>query len=1728
MRKTIKKVAAMTLVGAILVTTGTPSNMVFSAEELENTTQETTETTSTSEEVITETEVSTEVKISEEITTETATSEEEIEVRSLANSTTEEEVKASAKVTKVELSGLKTLAGKKNVLYCVEDTEPKITIEYNLTGIDGVKSVEMGGVSASAISNTSAVFMAKDLEGVSLEKIKITEDATENAQSVEVSTGDTLKGKIIRKPKAPELIYLNGVTKDGQEVDLLTSNNRYNSPLSKISLKLKDSGSGYIVPRVLVDGTSIELEEGANEGEYTANVDTLNWLSADDIVLSVTLRDNFNKYNKYICGYSYGELTGKPKLSITSENAYADPQGNIHIIKTAENQVSGKVSFYINSTVDFEVLEDGNTIKKYSKGKYEDSITLSEDHTYRVAVKVTSGGISSIVAYPLIGDSSLETVIILDNDGLCDVTSVGIDGTDVKLGDKTFAKGATKLVIGKKDPDVTVNWCKIGNTTLPVKDNGTNCTVSIKDIRSLIDSSGLFSETIKFLNSNKTQEGKGLSYTIYLDDKSPVVSNIKTKGTFNNVNGESYCSKKSSVSFDVEDTASGIKSIAVEVDDGVDQSMEVLPVTSTSSTSTSFNMSRSGKYTLVVTDNVDNTKRININEELGWGDTIHVDTDGAPKVSLTDGLSEITKNLWINKFIDIVLGLSDESGIRDASLEVTHDGKTIVSAKGGNKEAISNSIELSDSLNKSGATDGVYTIKYEAEDNAGEKTSDEVSINIDTTAPSDVKSTFSSLYNIVDGVAYFKETPTLTIKATDNNGDIIGSGIEKYIISDGTTSRENTSGIFTDLVSGTYTVEVVDNVGNTTGKIALKDTIAGLTTDTIRVDSEDPVAVGIKPDGDYNSWYAKDVIYSAKLTDDTGLRSGKVTINNSVVSEYTSTSSDEKEYTISASTAGVAPNEDGSYNIHVEVKDNAGRTGSFDDVIYIDKDKPVVDKIVFSGEGYQEGKHNGSQGVYGFYFKGSAKCDIYVSDGKASSGLNNIKVKLEDNGKDAEEKTVAIKNGVGELSIPEGFKGRIYITASDMVGNISDETQPDGIITENSNTSVNKIDISISLPDTDYKDANGVSLYSKSVNATAKIKSPLSGVREIEWGINDTSSEKITIDNNGNPSSSKGLTVSSKEKNLTVDLSNALSVANNENNIKLWVSVTDRAGVVSKVERRLSIDKDDPEISISYDKNGSKYYNTNRVATITVKERNFNPKLFTLTTSSKASHSGWSKDGNNWVSKVTYSKDGDYRLSASCVDRAGNQSKVYSGSRFTVDKTKPQLTVNWSNGNASNGKYYNASRTATLVVKEHNFNAKLIQVTGGTVGGWSNSGDTHTATVSFSGNGTYKLGVTGKDSAGNVMNSYSGDEFVIDVDKPTLKITGVEKGVSYKKDFSAKVVVSDNGLDTSASIVTVTGKRNGKMNLTGSFSSNGGTISFDNLPKEEKYDDVYTVKAIAKDLAGNSVEEEMVFSVNRFGSAYKFMTEDILGNYIKDKKDVKITERNIDEVDTSKSEVVVLFNGDKIEVPDNAVSIKDLGEEDGKHIYEYTVNKDVFDKDGKYLVQIFSVNRDGTKYDSATEEYAFVLDTTNPVVIISGVKDNGVYNEYEKKATVEIRDLSGIKDMNISLNGKDIKYTEKDGIYTLSIPESSNAQELSVNVTDRAGNETTSSVKNIIVSSSRLVYLSHQLWFRVIVGLLGVFILAGICILIGYRLKSKKSLDKDLEDSIKEYNSSSNSSGEED
>lgn len=152
--------------------------------------------------------------------------------------------------------------------------------------------------------------------------------------------------------------------------------------------------------------------------------------------------------------------------------------------------------------------------------------------------------------------------------------------------------------------------------------------------------------------------------------------------------------------------------------------------------------------------------------------------------------------------------------------------------------------------------------------------------------------------------------------------------------------------------------------------------------------------------------------------------------------------------------------------------------------------------------------------------------------------------------------------------------------------------------------------------------------------------------------------------------------------------------------------------------------------------------------------------------------------------------DGHYTVSAELTDIVGLSSGTKSLTEFTIDTVAPTFTVAYSGGTKAqdaNGKeYYAAPRTATITVKEHNFDPKLFDVKW-TFGNhaddakapsysWDDSKtDTHTCTVTFPSDGEYQLTVSGKDKAGNpaviegtTQTTYTSPTFVIDTERPVI------------------------------------------------------------------------------------------------------------------------------------------------------------------------------------------------------------------------------------------------------------------------------------------------------------------------------------------------------------------------
>mgnify|MGYP000302529034 FL=1 len=136
-------------------------------------------------------------------------------------------------------------------------------------------------------------------------------------------------------------------------------------------------------------------------------------------------------------------------------------------------------------------------------------------------------------------------------------------------------------------------------------------------------------------------------------------------------------------------------------------------------------------------------------------------------------------------------------------------------------------------------------------------------------------------------------------------------------------------------------------------------------------------------------------------------------------------------------------------------------------------------------------------------------------------------------------------------------------------------------------------------------------------------------------------------------------------------MSNSMRLSGNYNNMVLLVELTDRAGNVSYDYVKFGIDKTAPTIDVTYNNNSvnnGRFFKNNRIATITVTERNFNEEDFKYKVTKNGKKQNiklkWkkvkgkgNKDNEKYISKIKYTHDGDYTFNASYKDLAGNKCR---------------------------------------------------------------------------------------------------------------------------------------------------------------------------------------------------------------------------------------------------------------------------------------------------------------------------------------------------------------------------------------------------------------------------------------------------------------------------------------
>lgn len=1119
---------------------------------------------------------------------------------------------------------------------------------------------------------------------------------------------------------------------------------------------------------------------------------------------------------------------------------------------------------------------------------------------------------------------------------------------------------------------------------------------------------------------------------------------------------------------------------------------------------------------------------------------------------------------WYKEIPAIVCEVTDQkdqtNGSGLAARTVTVNGDVLASKTKNFVESIAGSDQIvqEDSLTLSAndlkkVREGENTVVTTYTDIAGNKTIDTKTICLDTHQP-DVtrfnieKKDASKILNILTfgnyGNGVIKVTVTADDLYSDDGSEVPSAGLNeitlyvgeeayqtKAVGSDNTAVFElpaetvlNEQKVYLDKkISATVT----DNVGNQSEKTLVTTANSNVKNSNLMIETVKPTITSVLSAEGYVGkngiiYNNSDTGVSIKVEDkDSGIYNVKASVNNKelVNVSYPDQKTVTESYEINTKDA-VINADTNSYDMVITAIDNAGNEYSKTQRVYKDITAPEILSIDMEAAGNKEadGSVSYTETDYGYYFVENTKVTVTATDGskEGDSGVKEIHYYTVDvNGTKSSEQIVqADAEGKVTFVVQAGFKGQIYACAYDMLNNHEERyVTPSSLIIETAEQHAREKHIDFNKAAAASKDAKGNELYEKDVTVDVTVTDTFSGIRSVEWTVEspydkeNNQSGNVEISNQGAFSSGNadGWSQTKKDKNLVTELKKSFTVKNNSNEIKMHIKMTDRAGNTSEDELIFSIDKTKPEIKIAFDNETPDAENTtmfkeNRVATITVTERNFEAADFkadiTNTDGVIPELSAWQTTENTEnpdqsvsTATITFAEDGDYTLSVSGKDKAANQAETVKADDFTIDKTRPVITVTYDNNNAVNGNYYAAVRTATIQIEEHNFSENRVRITGTATdngagisfpqsSGFTGNGDVHTATITCGTDGLYNFNVEYTDMAGNIAETYTGEEYYVDLTEPEIEIVGVEDYSANNGDVIPQIVMSDTNFDTNGVNIELVGANQGSVAPEGSYTNqgNGETFTFQNFPKEQSYDDIYTINATLTDMAGNESNATVTFSVNRFGSVYVFdqTLKDIEGTYIQNEIDVKLKEVNVDSLEHDKIKVVVDTNGTPRTLEEGIdYQVQESGGNGQWYQYDYTINKSLFAGDGRYIVTLYSEDIAGNVNENIDEskeaEISFGVDKTAPVVIPIDVESNAQYPVDTKAANVTVNDNLVLDSVEIYIGDKKCDYTVDGENYQFNIPNNTKKQDVTIMAVDAAGNKTNYVLNGILVTTNTFI-----------------------------------------------------------
>lgn len=707
--------------------------------------------------------------------------------------------------------------------------------------------------------------------------------------------------------------------------------------------------------------------------------------------------------------------------------------------------------------------------------------------------------------------------------------------------------------------------------------------------------------------------------------------------------------------------------------------------------------------------------------------------------------------------------------------------------------------------------------------------------------------------------------------------------------------------------------------------------------------------------------------------------------------------------------------EDGKYEVTFSSTDLAGNTSTEELTFTIDTEKPVVELT-----GVTDG---------GFY---QPKKEVFIKLSDLTLLLNDTILYITKDGEEYTERVTfleKLKQLLGEASHQFEAEGNyeIYVVAKDKLGN--EEQSPTYSFT-----------IDGTPPDLTISDIVDNTIYNAKKVVTVSA----------EDHHLDKPNTKFTILKDGVEINPDSLKVEGEQDKYEFASDGEYSIA---------IDAKDKAGNRKKQDPiSFTIDQTKPVLNIK-DVTSNEHYKPGKQIQFSIEDLTLNVTDQDLIV--KKNGEPYSKEINFTGNAIkvtanhTFDEEGKYEITLKSTDKANFASEI-GPIVFTIDGTKPTIMIK----GPKVGTYVKGDptlSTVTIDFMENNYNESKPIVTVKRNGkditsefenwnSWKNTAELTSYSNTILEDGEYEIEVESTDKAGNEADKESLN-FTVDNIKPKISISGAANNSYNKGEKELVIKVEEKNFSTNKVEITATKQApNGEItsfNLGDWKNHDIHSLLSKVLKDEGSNDGIYTIEVTSIDAAGNIADKQsLMFTMDNTKPTLSIEGVEHNQNYKNKTAKMTINDTNLS---VESGDLIVTRNGSRYDIGE--LDIDRTKAERNFH----------FKEEGNYVVKLQSTDKAGNR--STHETIAFIIDSTKPVLKISGVEHNEYYDN-NKAVTTSVEELNYLTndvDFSVTRNGErfnvgswkntgevsDLKYTfDEDGFYTIALSAKDKAENI--------------------------------------------------------------------------------------